>query len=208
MNRPYSFESSDRTAGEASRHSRKRVTERISLPLRVTTGLGGCPGSIVARRARPLPGEDTTSPAIMFREKRDVFEMQNLRRAVLRSMRDLHHIEPKGARRLLELRLVRVDGTSQNFLLSAVHRKIARDESACCARLHLNEHQRITVATDQIDFPPPVTRVPPVSRHQHEAMRALQPIGGVLFSARAGIIGHLERQKALQPAKHVRTERA
>ena len=133
----------------------------------------------------------------MFREKWDVLEMQNLGRAVRRCVCDLNHIESKRARRLLELAQVRIDRTSQNFLLPPVHRKIAGNESAFRPRLHFNKDQRITVAKDQIDFPPTIARITPISRYEHKPMRALQPVRGVLFSARAGVISNLGSEYAL-----------
>src|SRR5947208_2046677 len=96
---------------------------------------------------------------------------------------NLDHIEAKRPRLLPQAREVGLDGTAKDALFARVDRIKTRHERANRAGLHLDKHERLTVATDQVDFITAILRIAPVARDNLEAALAGEPCCRGFFAA-------------------------
>ena len=90
--------------------------------------------------------------------------MANFRRRPVLN-RDLSHVDTKRRSRRPETREIGSDHAPQHPPLAPVNRLETLHTRMCGARAHLDKHDRLSVAADQVDLLAPVAGIAPIPRH-------------------------------------------
>jgi len=141
----------------------------------------------------------------VFREKRDILEVQHLGRAVAASRRNnLHDIKTERARLFTQTAKVRGDRAPQDIFFTAIDRVIPRHQRTAGPRLHLDEDEDLAIARHEVNFLPPVFRVAPVPGRDAEAPFPFEPLSRRRFRHRTRVPcpARLGREETAQEGEH------